>query len=45
MMEQEGLVGPPAGAKGREILVPENHFSEIDETHALNGDEQGEGGA
>jgi S-DNA-T family DNA segregation ATPase FtsK/SpoIIIE len=38
MMEREGLVGPPAGSKGREILVPENHFGEIDETHALNDD-------
>ncbi len=45
MMEQEGIVGPPAGAKGREILVAENHFDEVDETHALNGDiddEEGE---
>lgn len=39
MMEQEGIVGPAAGSKGREILVPENYFAEIDETHALNGDE------
>jgi S-DNA-T family DNA segregation ATPase FtsK/SpoIIIE len=36
MMEKEGLVGPPAGSKGRDVLVPENHFSEVDETHALN---------
>ena len=36
MMESEGLVGPPAGSKGREVLVPENHFEEVDETHALN---------
>ncbi len=36
MMENEGLVGPPAGSKGRDVLVPENHFSEVDETHALN---------
>ncbi len=40
MMETEGLVGPPAGSKGRELLVPENFFGEVDETHALNGDEQ-----
>ncbi len=38
MMEQEGIVGPAAGSKGREILVPENYFAEVDETHALNGD-------
>jgi S-DNA-T family DNA segregation ATPase FtsK/SpoIIIE len=36
MMEKEGLVGPLAGSKGRELLVPENHFGEVDETHALN---------
>jgi S-DNA-T family DNA segregation ATPase FtsK/SpoIIIE len=38
MMEKEGLVGPPAGSKGRELLVPENYFGEIDETLALNDD-------
>jgi S-DNA-T family DNA segregation ATPase FtsK/SpoIIIE len=36
MMEKEGLVGPPAGSKGRELLVPDNFFGEVDETHALN---------
>jgi S-DNA-T family DNA segregation ATPase FtsK/SpoIIIE len=39
MMETEGLVGPLAGSKGRELLVPENHFGEVDETLALNDDE------
>jgi S-DNA-T family DNA segregation ATPase FtsK/SpoIIIE len=39
MMESEGLVGPLAGSKGRELLVPENHFGEVDETLALNDDE------
>ncbi len=39
MMETEGLVGPLAGSKGRELLVPENHFGEVDETHALNDDD------
>ncbi len=39
MMETEGLVGPPAGSKGRELLVSENYFGEVDETHALNLDE------
>ncbi len=38
MMEQEGIVGPPAGSKGREILVGENYFEEVDETHALNSE-------
>jgi len=38
MMEREGLVGPLAGSKGREVLVPENHFGEVDETLALNDD-------
>ncbi len=39
MMEKEGLVGPLQGSKGREVLVPENHFGEVDETLALNGDD------
>jgi S-DNA-T family DNA segregation ATPase FtsK/SpoIIIE len=39
MMEKEGLVGPPAGSKGRELLVPENYFGEVDETHELNDGE------
>jgi S-DNA-T family DNA segregation ATPase FtsK/SpoIIIE len=38
MMEREGLVGPPAGSKGRELLVPENYFGEVDETRALSDD-------
>ena len=37
MMEREGLVGPLAGSKGRELLVSEHYFGEVDETHALNG--------
>jgi S-DNA-T family DNA segregation ATPase FtsK/SpoIIIE len=36
MMEKEGLVGPPAGSKGRELLVPDNYFGDVDETHELN---------
>ncbi len=40
MMETEGLVGPPAGSKGRELLVSKDFFGEVDETHVLNGDEQ-----
>ncbi|HOC41484.1 MAG TPA: DNA translocase FtsK 4TM domain-containing protein [Thermoanaerobaculales bacterium] len=38
MMEREGLVGPLAGSKGREVLVPETYFAEVDETHELDGD-------
>jgi S-DNA-T family DNA segregation ATPase FtsK/SpoIIIE len=44
MMEKEGLVGPPAGSKGRELLVPENYFGEVDETHALNDERPEEDG-
>ena len=33
MMESEGLVGPLNGAKGREVLVPQDYFEEVDETH------------
>ncbi|MEJ2581005.1 MAG: DNA translocase FtsK 4TM domain-containing protein, partial [Acidobacteriota bacterium] len=44
MMEREGIVGPPAGSKGRELLVPENHFGEVDETHALNDDRPNDDG-
>jgi len=36
MMEKEGLVGPPAGSKGRELLVSEDYFGEVDETRELN---------
>ncbi|MBD3853874.1 MAG: hypothetical protein IFJ96_03760, partial [Acidobacteria bacterium] len=39
MMETEGLVGPLAGSKGRELLVSKDFFGEVDETHALNGNE------
>ena len=39
MMEKEGLVGPLAGSKGREVLVPENYFGEVDDTLALNPDD------
>jgi S-DNA-T family DNA segregation ATPase FtsK/SpoIIIE len=44
MMEKEGLVGPPAGSKGRELLVPENYFGEVDETLALNDGGPDDGG-
>jgi DNA segregation ATPase FtsK/SpoIIIE, S-DNA-T family len=42
MMEREGIVGPLAGSKGREVLVSKDHFSEVDATHALNGDSSDE---
>ncbi|HHQ48601.1 MAG TPA: hypothetical protein ENK19_06920, partial [Acidobacteria bacterium] len=37
MMEEEGIVGPLAGSKGREVLVPPDYFNEVDATLALNG--------
>jgi S-DNA-T family DNA segregation ATPase FtsK/SpoIIIE len=36
MMEREGLVGPLAGSKGRDVLVPKDYFDQVDETHLLN---------
>ena len=32
MMEREGLLGPAQGSKPREVLVPPNYFTEVDET-------------
>ncbi len=32
MMEEEGLVGPLNGSKGREVLVPPDYFDEVDAT-------------
>ncbi len=40
MMEQQGLVGPPQGSRGREVLVPPDYFQEVDATHALNGGQE-----
>ena len=31
IMEQDGLLGPPQGSKPREVLVPKDYFSEVDE--------------
>jgi S-DNA-T family DNA segregation ATPase FtsK/SpoIIIE len=42
MMEAEGLVGPLDGSRGREVLVPESYFNDVDDTHALNGDDDSE---
>lgn len=43
IMEREGLVGPGQGAKPREVLVPPDYFGEVDATHQLNGEEDGNG--
>ncbi len=32
MMEREGLLGPAQGSKPRDVLVPPNYFTEVDET-------------
>ncbi len=32
MMEREGLLGPQQGSKPRDVLVPQNYFTEIDDT-------------
>ncbi len=39
MMEQEGVVGPSQGSRGREVLVPPDYFGEVDANHAGNGEE------
>ena len=39
MMEQEGVVGPSQGSRGREVLVPPDHFGEVDATHGGDGEE------
>jgi S-DNA-T family DNA segregation ATPase FtsK/SpoIIIE len=40
MMEQEGLVGPTQGSRGREVLKPPDYYGEVDATHL--GDEREE---
>lgn len=39
IMEQEGLVGPSQGSRGREVLVPPDYFGEVD---ATRGNSEGE---
>jgi len=39
MMEQEGVVGPSQGSRGREVLVPPEYFGEVDATHPDDGEE------
>jgi len=39
MMEQEGLVGPSQGSRGREVLVPPDYFGEVDATQLNDGEE------
>jgi S-DNA-T family DNA segregation ATPase FtsK/SpoIIIE len=38
MMEQEGVVGPSQGSRGREVLVPPDYFGEVDDTAAVAED-------
>ncbi len=33
MMEQEGIVGPSQGSRGREVLVAPDYYGEVDATH------------
>jgi DNA segregation ATPase FtsK/SpoIIIE, S-DNA-T family len=40
MMEQEGVVGPSQGSRGREVLVPPDHFGEVDATHGGDDEEE-----
>ena len=39
IMEQEGLVGPSQGSRGREVLVPPDYFDVVDATKAGPGEE------
>ena len=39
MMEQEGVVGPSQGSRGREVLVPPDYFGEVDATRLEDGEE------
>ena len=39
MMEQQGLVGPSQGSRGREVLVPPEYFGEVDATQLDSGGE------
>jgi S-DNA-T family DNA segregation ATPase FtsK/SpoIIIE len=32
-LEAEGIVGPPEGSKPRQVLVPDDYFEEVDNTH------------
>ena len=39
IMEQEGLVGPTQGSRGREVLVAPEYFGEVDASHVDDGQE------
>ena len=39
MMEQEGVVGPSQGSRGREVLAPPDYFGEVDATLQDDGEE------
>jgi S-DNA-T family DNA segregation ATPase FtsK/SpoIIIE len=44
MMENEGVVGPSQGSRGREVLVPPDYYGEVDATHGVGGgDEDADG--
>ena len=40
MMEQEGLVGPTQGSRGREVLKPPDYYGEVDATHLADEREE-----
>jgi len=40
MMEQEGLVGPTQGSRGREVLVAPDYYGEVDATHGVGEGEE-----
>ncbi len=40
MMEEEGLVGPLNGSKGRDVLVPADYFDEVDSTRDPEADQE-----
>jgi S-DNA-T family DNA segregation ATPase FtsK/SpoIIIE len=39
MMEKEGIVSPLDGSKGREVLVPPDYFTEVDDTLPLDDED------
>jgi S-DNA-T family DNA segregation ATPase FtsK/SpoIIIE len=43
IMENEGLVGPTQGSRGREVLVPPDYFGEVDATKLDAGPEDPNG--
>jgi len=39
-MENEGVVGPSQGSRGREVLVPPDYYGEVDATHGVGGGDE-----